>query len=146
MKKILVYMLIITCLFSFGFTQVYAAKSSGSSSSELVTKEGTKDCRGLIGEDGVELIKDILNYIRIIVPILLIVLIMIDFAGAIISDYTDEAIQKKKDPLTLAMRKSVKRIIAAVLLFFVPTLVKVVLDLPGVHDWLTVSHDPLCRD
>ena len=43
------------------------------------------------------------------------------------------------------MRKSVKRIIAAVLIFFVPTLVKVVLDLPGVHDWLTVSNDPLCR-
>lgn len=76
-------------------------------------------------EDSVAwLVQKLLNYIRILGPSLAIVLGSIDYIKAIIS--SDENEMKKTNS------KFVKRMIAAVLLFFIPTITTVLLDLFGI--------------
>ena len=82
------------------------------------------------------MVKELLGYFRILAPIALLVMVVIDFAGAVIAS-DDKA-------LTAATGKAVKRAIAAVLLFFIPTLIRVVLDLPGVRSAIQIPDDPLC--
>ena len=69
-------------------------------------------------------------------PILLIVLGSVDFANAIISG--------DQDALKKSGSKFMKRAIAAVAVFFVPLLVKVLLTLPGIKDNINLVDDPTC--
>ena len=69
----------------------------------------------------IDFLKMILNWIRIIAPILVIVLTSIDFAGAMLKD--------DKDALTKATSRLVKRLIIAAALFFVPTIINFILDI-----------------
>lgn len=66
------------------------------------------------------MLKTILNYIRIIGPILVVLLSAIDFIKAVVG--TDEKAMKE------AQSKLVIRLVAAVLLFLVPTLVELLLS------------------
>ena len=68
--------------------------------------------------------KLLLNYIKILGPTIAIVMGSLDFAKAIIS--SDEDNMKK------SQRKFIQRIIAAVLLFFIPLLVEVLLGMFGI--------------
>ena len=86
------------------------------------------DCNGILGdpekEDSVAwLLQQILNYIKILGPILVVILSSLDFAKAIIAS-DDESMKK-------AEKKLMIRLILAVALFLVPTLVSVMLDLLG---------------
>ena len=75
----------------------------------------------------------VLKYVRIIVPILIIVLGTIDFARAVVADKEDEM---KKAQVTF-----VKRIIAGVAVFFVPIIVNIVMGLADiVWEGLDLSH------
>ena len=70
------------------------------------------------------LLQQILNYIKILGPILVVVLSSVEFAKVIINS-DDEAMAK-------AQKKLITRIILAACLFFIPTLVQAALDLFGI--------------
>ena len=87
-----------------------------------------KECKGILGnpdnEDSVAwfLVK-ILNYLRLLGPLMVLVLSSLDFAKAIfMSD--DESLKKAQSSL-------ITRLILAALLFVLPTLIEVVLDIFG---------------
>ena len=93
-------------------------------------------CNGMFTSDALDLISDILNMIRIAAPIALILFIAIDFAAAVISQ--DEHMLKK------ASSKVLKRALATAALFFIPTLIRLVLNLDGVREAIQIPDDPLC--
>ena len=76
------------------------------------------------------LLQQILNFIKIIGPILVVVLSSVDFIQVIVKS-DDEAMAK-------AQKKLIKRLILAALLFFIPTLVQTILDIFGI------TGDPTC--
>ncbi len=65
-------------------------------------------------------ISKILTWVRILVPIALIILVSIDFAQAVISQ-DQEAVKK-------AISKSIKRAIAALVVFFIPFIVQLMIN------------------
>ena len=82
-------------------------------------------------EDSVAwLLQQLLNYIKILGPILVVVLSSLDFAKVIIQS-DDEAMAK-------AQKKLIYRLLLAAALFFIPTLVMVLLNLFGI------TSDPTC--
>lgn len=95
-------------------------------------EEETENCTGsnsILGdvddEDSVAwLVQQILNYIKILGPILVVLLSSIDFIGVIVKS-DDEAMAK-------AQKKLILRLILAVLLFLIPTLVEAILQIFGI--------------
>lgn len=85
-----------------------------------VEQEGIKECEQLLDEDAIKLLKTIFTWIQIIAPILVIVLSGVDFAGALLKD--------DADALKKAMASFAKRLVIAVILFFVPIIIKFLLD------------------
>lgn len=77
-------------------------------------------CDGLISKSLRNIINDVLSYIRIGVPLLLIILLGVDFAKATFSG-DEKAISKSKN-------NAIKRIIIAIVIFFVPTLLNLLFD------------------
>ena len=97
-----------------------------------------QDCEGsssLLGDPDDEssvawLLQQILNFIKILGPILVVVLSSIDFIQIIVK--SDE------ESMAKAQKKLVKRLVLAALLFVIPTLVEVILDVFGF------TGDPTC--
>lgn len=95
-------------------------------------EEETENCTGsnsILGdiedEDSVAwLVQQILNYIKILGPILVVLLSSIDFISVIVKS-DDEAMAK-------AQKKLILRLILAVLLFLIPTLVEAILQIFGI--------------
>lgn len=75
----------------------------------------------LIDQDIIDMINEVMNYIRIGVPILLLCLIIVDFSSAIFAS--------SEDKMKKAQSKVIKRIIIAIVIFFVPTLLNFVFDI-----------------
>jgi len=78
-------------------------------------------CEGIFGEELLGIIQEVLNYIQIAAPILLIVFGVVDFGQAILSD--DQNALKK------ATSKFTKRAIACIAIFFAPLIVNLLLNL-----------------
>lgn len=76
------------------------------------------------------LIQEILNYIKILGPILVIVLSSVDFIKVIVKSDDKE--------MAAAQRKLIIRLILALLLFLIPTIVNAILNIFGY------STDPTC--
>lgn len=91
-------------------------------------------CNGILTAEAAAFLNKIMNWIRILVPALLIVFGCIDFGGAVVSD--------DKDGLKKAGTKFVKRSACAVTIFFIPLIVKVLLDISGISG--TLVDDPMC--
>ena len=81
-------------------------------------------CTELFGDDIIELVKEILQYPRIIVPILVILLGTIDFGKAVIAS--------KEDEMRKAQSTFIKRVIIGTLIFFVPTFVEIIMELADI--------------
>lgn len=87
-----------------------------------------KECKGILGnpdnEDSVAwfLVK-ILDYLKLLGPLMILVLSSLDFAKAILMS-DDESLKKAQSSL-------ITRLILAALLFVLPTLIEVVLDIFG---------------
>lgn len=127
---------------SIFFTPIYVdAKNTGdyinhatiksmTQTSGNATEDESSECEETVfgcveDEDSVAwLLQKLLNYIKILGPTIAIVMGSLDFAKAIIS--SDEDNMKK------SQRKFIQRIIAAVLLFFIPLLVEVLLGMFGI--------------
>lgn len=87
------------------------------------------DCKSLFdsktGEYSLrELVNEVLQYPRIIVPILIIVLGTLDLARAVIA--------AKEDDMKKAQAKFVKRVILGVAFFFIPLFVNIIMDLADI--------------
>ena len=80
-----------------------------------------KNCEDLLGPEAIELINDAMNIVRIIVPILLLVLGILDFTKATFSGSADDMTKVKKT--------FINRIIAAVVVFLIPIFVNLLLTL-----------------
>ncbi len=96
---------------------------------------GDKDynsCEELFDNDIKELINTIMNWIRIIVPILLIVFGIMDFTKA--------TFDKNEDDMKKSREKFIKRIIAAVFVFLVPIFVNLILEIAN-SVWSNISPD-----
>ena len=81
-------------------------------------------CEEIFTDDLKEIINEVLQYVRIIVPILIILLGTIDLSKAVIAS--------KEDVIKKAQIDFIKRIIIGVAIFFVPALVDVVMDLGNI--------------
>ena len=93
------------------------------------TPTDPEDCSQLLGDDVIKFINEIMKWIRIFIPILLIGLGILDFTKATFSK-TEEDMKKTRE-------KFIKRIIAAVLVFLVPIFVNLLLDLANsVWSWI----------
>lgn len=89
------------------------------------TDDGVKLCQGILGEDLTALLKDALRLIQIAGPILVIIMTIIDLIKATATG--------GKDDLSKAGKKTVKRLIYAVLLFLIPTILNWVFSIFGVY-------------
>ena len=98
--------------------------------------EVSVDCNGIFTKEALDLISDILGWFRILAPVALIVLVAVDFGQAVLS--------QDNDALKKASSKIIKRAIATVALFFIPTFVRVLINLPGVRSSIQIPEDPLC--
>lgn len=137
MKKTVLIFTIFICLFFVGSKITAFAANDSTQINYLDGKGNYANCDGMITQDGLEMIKEVLNWIRIIAPVLLLIFVAIDFGSAVISQDND-ALQK-------ASKKVVPRMIATGLLFFVPTIVRAILSLDGIADSITIPDDPLCH-
>ena len=92
-------------------------------------------CDGALGNPSDEnsvawLLQQILNFIKVVGPLLVVVLSSIDFAKVII--------KSDDDSMAKAQKKLGMRLILAASLFFIPTIVQVLLDVFGL------TSDPTC--
>lgn len=89
-------------------------------------------CSDLFDDDVRGFINDIMNWVRIIVPILLIVFGTLDFAKSIFSG--------KEDDMKKNRERFIKRIIAAIIVFLIPTLINALLLLANkAWDWMNAD-------
>lgn len=89
------------------------------------TDDGVKLCQGVLGEDLTALLKDALRLMQIAGPILVIIMTIIDLIKATATG--------GKDDLSKVGKKTVKRLIYAVLLFLIPTILNWVFSIFGVY-------------
>ena len=141
-KKFIIVLLLIVSVFCF--TPVKTEALTNDISNNVYVGKNTKildedkynqdqDCDGtnnsILGDPNDEnsvawLLQQILNFIKIIGPVLVVLLSGVDFLIVIFKS-DDEAMGK-------AQRKLVKRLVLAALLFFIPLLVEVILDIFGI--------------
>lgn len=97
----------------------------GSSISDNYKPDNSKDeideCRDLFSDEFIGGVNKFLSIVRMVVPILLVVLGILDFTKAIFSS--------SEDAMKKAQAKFIKRIIAAIIVFLLPVLVNLLLDI-----------------
>lgn len=91
------------------------------------------NCNSIFTPEALEIIREILGYFRILAPIALIIYFAIDYSTVVIS--------QDSKAMSEANSKIVKRALAVVLLFFVPTIVSAILSLTP---FASSSSDYLC--
>lgn len=89
------------------------------------TDDGVKLCQGILGEDLTALLKDALRLMQIAGPILVIIMTIIDLIKAVASG--------GKDDLSKLGTKTLKRLIYAVLLFVIPSLLDWLFSLFSIY-------------
>ena len=113
--KLKKYILIIMTIFMINIGTAYALDTNN----VALVAANQAECDSLFTPEIKELINDVLGYVRIIVPILVIVLGSIDLAKAVVA--------AKEDDIKKAQKKFIMRIIAGVVVFFVPVIVNIVM-------------------
>lgn len=86
-----------------------------------VTVYAANTCEGMFSQKLINEIKDLFRFIQIIVPILLALLTMFDFAKAVFN--------QDKDGLNKAKNNFIKRAIAALIVFFAPYIITLIMEL-----------------
>ena len=100
----------------------------------------SNDCGGIFTPEALEIINECLGYFRILAPAVLIIMIAVDLVQVLMSmEYSMPG--GRDDTIRKATSKITKRIIAAVLLFFIPTIISILLNLDGVKDTLQIPQD-----
>lgn len=132
MKKVLILSMITLSLFFVTNLEVNALEV-GNFPTDIFLAGDEAVCGGWITQDALDMIQEILNYFRIFAPILLIVFVALDFGKAVIS--------QDSDALKKAQSKVISRAIATILLFFVPTITRAILNLDGVKDTIVIPEE-----
>lgn len=86
--------------------------------------EGTVTCDGLLSGKFGQMVRSTLNFLKFIVPIIIIGFTIVDFIKAVVSQDNKE--------INKAGNKLIKRIIIGIVIFLVPTILEIVLDLAGI--------------
>lgn len=108
-------------------TYIYTGGSHEDNSND---KSDVDNCGKLFGPDLVNIINDVMKWIRIAVPILLI--------GFGILDFTKATFSKSEDDMKKIREKFFKRIAAAVLVFLAPYFINLILRLANsVWGWIS---------
>ena len=94
-------------------------------------------CNNLLTPDAINIFNEFLFYFRILAPAVLILFIAIDFAGIVIGNNNPGDKTHSK-----FITRIVRRSIAAILLFFVPTIISTILNIGDINKSLAI--DPLC--
>lgn len=142
MKKVFICLMILFSIISISLAKVEAKsfevqRKYDNTKINYISDQGNyANCDGLLTADAIDMIREVLNYFRILGPIALIIFVAIDFATAVISQDND-ALKKAESRVT-------SRAIATALLFFVPTIIRVILGLDGVREAIEIPNDPLC--
>ena len=82
--------------------------------------DGVKDCDGLIGPKIKEIINEILMYVKILIPVLLIGFGVADFVRAMFSS-DEQAMAKAKN-------KFIKRLVMAAIIFIIPAIINLIFN------------------
>lgn len=77
------------------------------------------NCEGLLGKNLIALINDVLLYVKILIPVALIAFGLIDFVKAVFSS--------KEDDMKKAQVRFIKRLIMAVIVFIVPSIINLLM-------------------
>jgi len=134
-KNFIIIVGLLICLFLINPNIVNAKKDA--TDSTVVTMESTEKeelgCNSIFGEDTAvgKYVHDLYNIIKFAVPILLLALSIKDFGSAIISQ-NDDGVKK-------ATSSFIKRLIIAVIILVVPTILNFMLDILGF------SESEICR-
>lgn len=94
------------------------------------------NCNGLFTKEAMDMIQEGFEIIGIAVPILLLLFGTIDMAWAVFSG--------DPDSMKKSTSKLVKRAIAALVVFWVPLIVNLLLNIPAVRSGLNLTDDPMC--
>lgn len=123
---------LIIALFIFGFLLVnpVEVKALGGNVIQHKLDEDVKSCEGLLGnvkdKDSIAyFLQQIFNVIKYLGPLLCLVFSVVDFVKA--------AASQDKEALAKAAKTSLKRVILAMLLFFVPLLINYIFPLIGFY-------------
>jgi hypothetical protein len=95
------------------------------------------NCNAIFTEEAWKMLNDGINLVKLIIPIILIVLISLDVITAVTSS-------KEENMTKSVFVNSKNRIIAAALVFLLPTILQLILNLPPVKTNLNLVDDPLC--
>ena len=95
------------------------------------------NCNAIFTEEAWKMLNDGINVVKMVVPIILIVLISLDVVSAV-------AGSKEENMTKSVLVNSRNRIIAAILVFLIPTILQLILNLPPVKTNLNLVDDPLC--
>lgn len=98
--------------------------TGGIGKTEIDGEDVEVDCNELFTEDIKDLLNEILQYPRIIVPILVIVFGILDFAKAVIAG--------KEDDMKKAQKTFIKRLVIGVAFFFIPIFVDIIMGLADI--------------
>ena len=118
-KKYLLFLLVIMVI---GVNRTYAMNINYSQNSLINILE--VGCNDLFDQSLIDLLKDILKYPRLIVPILVIGLGLIDLGKAVMAS--------KEDEMKKAQKTFIKRVIIGVAFFFIPALVNILMWLANI--------------
>lgn len=94
--------------------------------------ENVENCKDLFGDELVKKINDVMDIVKIVVPILLIAFGIVDFTKAVFSSSADD--------MSKCQKKFLKRIVAAVLVFLAPIFINLILTLAN-NVWENISPD-----
>ncbi len=118
-KKYLLFLLVIMVI---GVNRTHAMNINYSQNSLINILE--VGCNDLFDQSLIDLLNDILKYPRIIVPILVIGLGLVDLGKAVMAS--------KEDEMKKAQKTFIKRVIIGVAFFFIPALVNIIMWLANI--------------
>lgn len=131
MKKIEKILIILFLAFT-----VFAVSTDVAYAKSYTPDTNVQSCEGLLGAEFVNFLNDeVFLWVKIAVPIILIIMCTIDFAKAVINN--------DKDALAKATSNVVKRCIVAVAIFFLPFIIIYVMKNASVGG-TPIMEDPLC--
>lgn len=130
MKKIMLLLCAFLLVLGVGVTKVTAKEVATSSSVYTLKTVTDARCEGVLGDpndsDSVAyFLQGLFNVFKFAAPILVLIMTVIEFVKAITS--------QDKDMITKAGKKTALRLVLAVVLFFVPTILNLALSWLGAY-------------
>ena len=116
--------------------------SSDEQEKPVEEKESTieiANCKSILTKSTEKLIKRVMDYIHVLAPLVLLVMISVDLMKAVAADHE----KQMKESYT----RSVKRMIAAICIYIIPIFVSILLGLPGIREVMEnagIVSNPLC--